>query len=161
MQLPSLKIYVDMLLKDFTNEEIKQGPDNIGDLKAPGCDGMPSLFYKKYWCLVGDDVTKEVKHFLNGGPMPDVWNDTIVVLIPKVQCPEKLKALWPVNLCNVVYKIASKVLSNHLKAILPHIISQNQSAFVPRRLIIDNVLIAYVMTHFMQTKRSGSDGMQL
>ena len=56
----------DMLLQEFTKEEIKQGLDSIGDLKAPGIDGMPSLFYKKYWNIVGGDVIREVKQFLDG-----------------------------------------------------------------------------------------------
>jgi len=79
----------------------------------------------------------------------------VVVLIPKVSNPERLKDLRPISLCNVVYKIASKVLSNRLKFILPEIIALNQSAFVPGRMITDNVLLAYEMTHYMQTKRSG------
>jgi hypothetical protein len=49
----------------------------------------------------------------------------------------------------------SKVLSNRLKVILPEIIAMNQSAFVPGRMITDNVLLAYELTHYMQTKRSG------
>ena len=36
------------LLREFTDEEIKQGLDGIGDLKAPGQDGMPEFFYKKF-----------------------------------------------------------------------------------------------------------------
>lgn len=36
------------LLREFTDEEIKQGLDGIGDLKAPGQDGMPALFYKNF-----------------------------------------------------------------------------------------------------------------
>jgi hypothetical protein len=106
----------------------------------------------------GGDVTREVLHFLNGGGMPNNWNDTIVVLIPKTQNLEKLKDLRPISLCNVVYKIASKVLTNRLKRILPDIISQNQSTFVPGRLITDNILIAYELTHFLQNKRWGTDG---
>lgn len=145
------------LLKEFTYDEIKQGLDGIGNLKAPGEDGMSALFYKSFWSTIGDDVVREVKTFLEGGPMPATWNDTVVVLIPKVQNPEKLKDLRPISLCNVVYKIASKVLSNRLKIILSSIISENQSAFVPGRLITDNVLIAYEMNHFMQNKRSGRD----
>jgi hypothetical protein len=90
--------------------------------------------------------------------MPKGWNETIVVLIPKVFNPEKLKELRPISLCNVLYKIASKVLLNHLKVILPDIISLNQSDFVPGRLIIDNVLLAYELTYYMQNKRKGVDG---
>ena len=74
----------DILLKEFSDEEIKQGLDSIGNLKAPGHDGMPAIFYKAFWETIGDDVTKEVRNFLEGGPMPESWNDTVVVLIPKV-----------------------------------------------------------------------------
>lgn len=108
--------------------EIKEGLDGIDDLKAPGSDGMPALFYKKNWHIVGDDIVREIKTFLEGGDMPSGWNETIVVLISKVQCPEKLKDLRPISLCMVVYKIISKVISNRLKSILADIISPNQSA---------------------------------
>lgn len=106
------------------------GLDAIGDLKAPGADGMTSLFFQKYWNTVGEDITREVLHFLNGGGLPQQWNETIVVLIPKVPNLEKLKDLKPISLCNVMYIIASKVLSNRLKLMLPEIISHNQSALV-------------------------------
>lgn len=120
-----------MLTQEYTDEEIKRALDDIGDMKAPGADGMPSLFYKQFWSIVGEDLIKEVRGFLEGGPMPEGWNETVVVLIPKVPQPERIKDLRPISLCNVVYKIASKVLANRLKQILPEIISLNQSAFVP------------------------------
>lgn len=119
------------LLRPFTEEEVKAGLDAIGDLKSLGADGMFSLFYKKHWHIVGEDVTREVLQFLNGGNMPCKWNDTTVVLIPKVQNPDKLKDLRPISLCNVIYKVAAKVLSNRLKLILPDIISQNRVHLFP------------------------------
>jgi hypothetical protein len=143
----------EYLTKEFSEEEIKKALDDMGDLKVPGADGMPAIFYKKFWGTVGDTVVKEVLHVLRGGSMPEGWNETIVVLIPKVQNPDRLKDLRPISLCNVVYKLISKVIANRLKTILGDIVSPNQSAFVPGRLISDNTILAYEMSHFMRRKK--------
>lgn len=37
----------DQLLQTYTEAEVKEALDSIGDLKAPGPDGMPAIFYKK------------------------------------------------------------------------------------------------------------------
>jgi hypothetical protein len=147
----------DQLCKEYSEEEVKAALDSIGDLKAPGPDGMHALFYKTFWDIVGEKVTEEVLHVINGGPMPAEWNETCIVLIPKTKCPESMKDLRPISLCNVVYKWISKMLANRLKVILGEVISPNQSAFVPGRLITDNILLAYECTHFMKTKKKGKD----
>jgi len=75
-----------------------------------------------------------------------------------VEKPQKVTDLRPISLCNVVYKVVSKVLANRLRAILPEIITPNQSAFVSGRLILDNILIAYEITHYLVNKREGNMG---
>jgi hypothetical protein len=110
---------------------------------------MPATFFKHFWNTVGNQVTKEFMNVLNGGQIPEGWNNTMIVLIPKTATRESVKDLWPISLCNVVYKLISKVITNRLKVILPEIISANQSTFVPGRMISDNILLAYELTHFL------------
>jgi hypothetical protein len=145
-------------MAEFTEEEVKNALESIGDLKAPGPDGLPSVFYKNFWDVVGEQLTREVLHVLNGGGMPEGWNETTIALIPKVEKPEKVTELRPISLCNVIYKVVSKVLSRRLRDVLPDIITPNQSAFVPGRLISDNILIAYEITHYLMNKREGDVG---
>ena len=107
---------------------------------------------------MGNKVTAEVLDVLAGGDIPQGWNDTTIVLIPKIQNPEQVKDLRPISLYNVLYKVVSKVLANRLKVVLQVIISTSQSAFVPGRLISDNTLVAYEILHYMRSKRRGKVG---
>lgn len=75
-----------------------------------------------------------------------------------------MKDLRPISLCNVSYKLISKVLANRLRSILPSIIDENQSAFVPGRLISDNILLSSEVFHFMhhnQAKKRGYMALKL
>jgi hypothetical protein len=141
------------LSKPFSGDEVWEALQEMGDIKAPGADGIPAILYKKFWSLVGERVKGEVLAVMNGAYMPNGWNDTVVVLIRKTKPPGKLKDLRPISLC-----LISKVLANRLKLVLPEIISPFQSAFESGRLITDNILLAYELTHYLNHRRKVKTG---
>ena len=97
------------LLAPYTAEEVKNALFSIGDLKAPGPDGLHAVFYKRFWDMLESDLVKEVLDAINTMKIPDGWNDTTVVMIPKVDKPDRVTQFRPISLCNVVYKIISKI----------------------------------------------------
>lgn len=55
--------------------------------------------------------------------------------------PRKVIEYWPISLCTVLYTIISKTMVNRMKQFMPLLISKYQSAFVPSKLITDNILV--------------------
>lgn len=135
----------------FTAEEVHEVIKQMAPLKSPSPDGFSTCFYQAYWPIVGQDFCKGILKFLNEGTFDDSLNFTSIVLIPKTKTPTIPKDYKPISLCNVLYKAASKVIANHLKSVLPVIISKSQSTFIPGRLITDNIIIAFKALHTMTT----------
>lgn len=133
----------------------------IGDesWKAPGTDRFHVGFYQENWDLVSSDVTDVCLQILNGDRSVRALNATHIVLIAKVKVPKKVSDFRPISLCNVIYKIIAKTLANRLKVHLLEIISDEQSAFVPGRLITDNIIVAYETMHAIRRKTDGKKGL--
>ncbi|XP_047978592.1 uncharacterized protein LOC125220464 [Salvia hispanica] len=132
-----------LLIEEVTEVEIKQTVFSMHPDKAPGPDGMNPSFFQTFWHIIGRDVVESCVQILNSESLPRDLNDTFVTLIPKKGRLETIGDFRPITLYNVLYKIISKVLANRLKRIFDKVVSKSQSAFIPGRLITDNVLLAF------------------
>ena len=103
---------------------------------------------------MGSLFISEVQSFFLSSIFPAKINLTHIRLIPKIQSPQKMVDYRLIALCTVFYKIIAKVLSKRLQHVLQELISENQSAFVPKRAIIDNVLITHEVLHYLKTSKA-------
>ena len=120
--------------------------------KCSGPDGFNPGFYQHLWSTCNGDIYSECCQWLNEGKFPPSLNATNIALIPKGNEQKSMKNWRPIALCNVLYKLVSKVLANRLKTVLHKCISETQLAFVPGRSILDNALVAIELVHHMKTK---------
>lgn len=141
----------DFLTAEPTEQEIKKALFDINPDKAPGPDGMTSRIFQRFWNIMHKDIIRLVQDFFIDGNFDPKLNQTNICLIPKKERPREMTEFRPISLCNVSYKIISKLLSKRLKRVLPDLISETQSAFVARRLITDNILLAQENFHALRT----------
>jgi hypothetical protein len=137
-----------------TVEEVFMVLSSLGSSKAPGPDGFIALFYKKYWSYVKDSVLSCIEIFFKNDHLLQEQNHTFISLIPKQNGgSHSINQFRHISLCNIVYKLITKILANWLKSLLPKIISPLQSAFVPNRNIQDNTILANELLQTFKEKK--------
>lgn len=103
-------LVAELTFEEFTNAVKQMHPD-----KASDPDGLNPAFFQQFWSILGYEVFLCCKEWLSNCSFPANLNDTNMVLIPKKENAKCMKDLRPIALCNVLYKIMAKVLSNRLK----------------------------------------------
>lgn len=73
-----------------------------------------------------------------------------MILIPKKDYPNRVKDFRPISLCNVYYKLVTKILTNRLKTIMHKIIRPEQNDFLLGKSSFDNIIAAQEIVHSLQ-----------
>lgn len=116
--------------------------------KAFRDDGFPVLFFQKCWHIVGRDVFYFFLKVLNECMDFDAINLTNIVLLLKILLPTNLVNIRPISLCNIIYKLITKMPVNRSGRSWMLVLSQ--SVFVLGRLISDNMLLSYEILHTLR-----------
>ena len=74
-------------------------------------------------------------------------NYVVLALIPKEKEANSFDRFRPISLCNIGYKIITKIIAKRLTGILPHIIPENQGGFIKGRRIWDNIILIQEAIH--------------
>lgn len=113
---PKLSSGEFMRLSDnLSRQEVHKALFHMGGLKAPGPDGYQAIFFQHQWEWVGDSVFNLIADIFAHPQKVKEINETLICLIPKIDDPSNIKHFRPISLCNVSYKIVTKVLANRMK----------------------------------------------
>eukprot|EP00253_Pinus_taeda_P019258 PITA_19258 len=121
------------LYRPVTEEEVSGVLKEIQNGKAPGPDGFNFDVFKACWNIVKQDILQ-------------------------AQTPDRFR---PIALCNVVYKIISKVVANRLKPLLPALVLGEKLGYVEGRQILNNIIQAHEVVHSLTSKKKAGMIMQL
>lgn len=122
--------------------------------KSPGPDGFTIDFFHHCWDLIKKDVWEVVEESRTSVVVIPTLNATFLTLILKEERVTNPKQFRPIVLCNVIYKIITKVVANRLKPILTHVISKEQEGYVEGRQIMDNVILGHEVIHSLKVSRT-------
>jgi len=135
---------------DEVNDEL-QKPISTGELqialqsmecgRAPGIDGLPIDFYKKFWSVIGDDLLAVLNESLADGLLPLSCRRAVITLLPKKGDLKEIKNWRPVSLLCTDLKMLSKVLAIRLREVVGRVIHHDQTYCVPNRSIFDNIFL--------------------
>lgn len=142
-----------MIEREVSKSDIFNVVNHMGAFKAPGPDGLQAAFFQSQWQVVGDSLCSLVLEiFRNHEKVRDI-NQTLITLIPKVDNVSNIRDFRPISLCNVAYKVITKILAHRLRFIMGTLVNPCQSSFIPNRQSRDNINVAQEVFHSMRTKK--------
>lgn len=141
------------LSKRVTRGDIFNVVKHMSPFKAPGKDGLHAGFFQSQWNIVGDSFCNLVLEIFNNPEKVKDINETLITLIPKVDPVVCIKNFRPISLCNVSYKVITKILAQRLRMLMGTLVNPCQSSFIPHRQSCDNIIMAQEIFHSIRNKR--------
>ena len=123
----------------LTLEELEETLKTCED-SAPGPDGIPYSFLKHFWRQAGPVILKAWEYSLRTGNLAPSHKTSYLKLIPKPGKDARIISnLRPITLSNTDHKIITKAYAKKLTGLVANKIGEEQTAYIPGRLINDNV----------------------
>lgn len=141
IDIPTIDHHIkDELDKPIQLEELISCLKSMQNNKAPGPDGFPVDFYKRFSHQLAPLLLDMFNDSLRQGSLPPTLNQASISLIPKKDKNLDECGSWrPISLLNSDVKLLAKVLACRLDPCLPDIISLDQSGFVRGRQLSSNI----------------------
>ena len=137
----------------LTKHECLESLKSMKNEKSPGCDGLPSEFYKVFWKDIADLYVNAINKAYKEGHLSISQRRGVITLLPKSKKNCLYLKNWrPITLLNCDYKIAAKAISSRVKKILPNIINNDQTGFQKGRFIGENIRLINDIINYTETQ---------
>ncbi|XP_051221392.1 uncharacterized protein [Lolium perenne] len=137
----------------FTAEELDEVLAGMKQDSAPGPDGLPVLFFKKFWGTLRGPILQILNDFSLGRVDVARLNYGIITLIPKVKGAENIRQFRPITLINVIFKFVAKAYATRLAPVAHRVIDRCQSAFIRGRCLHEGALALHEIVHELHVRK--------
>lgn len=144
----------DCLFQPITEEELLETMKSFKKDKCPGPDGWTIEFFIHFFDLIKQDLLRMVEGSRISGSIHQITSSTHIALIPKKREAKSFQHYKPISLCNISYKIISKIIAERIKETLSKHLTKDQHAFLKGRNILDAVANTQESLFSMHTKKS-------
>ena len=123
----------------FTKEELSAALKGLQTGKSPDSDGLPVEFYSAFWDLLCDPLLSVLNDCFRAGSLCASQREALLRVIYKKDDKRLAKNWRPISLLKCDYKLASKIITDRLKQVMPSIVHSDQTCSVVNRSIFSNL----------------------
>jgi hypothetical protein len=140
--------------KPFTIKEIEEALKDMNSNPTSGPDGFPVGFYRAFWPDLKALILEMFNNFHRGDFNLRRLNYGMISLVPKLKEANNIWQYRPICVLNIDYKWFTKVLTMRLTPMADILIGKNQTAFIPRRFILEGVIILHEILHELRVSKT-------
>lgn len=144
----------DQIYQPVTEEELLATMKSFKRDKFPGLYGWTVEFLIHFFYLIKSDLLRMVEGTRMASSINDKISSTHIALIPKKGNAESFMDFRPISLCNISFKIISKITAERIKETLSKFLTKDQHGFLRGRNILDAVLITQEGLFAIHSKKS-------